>query len=218
MATAINETYWRDSRLKAEAEGYQFNRDGSPSMIADDNPDPAKRNPLGLFDRNGGLVAMRRVELAEDNMMYRFATKKYLNSDPALLKTALNSPWWMEEDRMFLLLSRARSAGIKLIDAARTQLALPIEWSDADILVRARPKPGTLLAAHAGPGRTVNVPNTGRYTIPGGEAPHLFIDQLYVPGLGSLQGDRAKGQANADAWFDLSTLRAFDPAARGLNP
>jgi hypothetical protein len=44
------------------------------------------------------------------------------------------------------------------------------------------------------------------------------MDQLYVPGLGSPKGDRAKGQANADAWFDSTTISSFDPAARGLNP
>ena len=81
---------------------------------------------------------------------------------------------------MYLLLSRARTGGTRLVDAARTQLALPAEWTDADIMVRARLKPGILLAAHAGPGRTVKV-SSGNFTIPRGEAPHLFIDQLSFP-------------------------------------
>lgn len=217
MATATNEAYWRDSRLKAEAEGYQFAGDGAPRMIPDPNPNLLQRNPLGLFARNGGLVAMRRVELAADTMMYRFAARRYLNGDMSQLKTLLNSPWWMEEDRMVLLLSRARGAGRRLVDTARDQLALPVEWTDCDILVRARPRPRILLAAFAGPGRTVEVAS-GRYTMPGREAPHLFIDQLYVPGLGAIGGDRARGQANADAWFDPATLGALDPAARGFNP
>ena len=217
MATAANESWWLDSQCKGEAEGYQFGPDGAPVMIPDDNPNVAERNPNGIYDRNGGLVAMRRVELASDNMMYRFAAKRFLGGDMAKLRTLLNSPWWMEEDRMVLLLSRARTAGSRLIDIGRNQLALPPEWSDADILVRARWKKGIVIAAYAGPGRTVIV-GGGRYVIPRGEAPHLFMDQLYVPGLGSLKGDRAKGQANADAWFDLSTLTSFDPAARGFNP
>ena len=217
MAGVANETYWRNSRLKAEAEGYEFGADGLERMIPDDNPDPTQRNPRGLVARNGGLVAMRRVELARDNMMYRFAAKRFLGGDMAALKSLLNSPWWIEEDRMFLLLSRARNAGARLVAMARNQLALPPEWSDADILVRARLKQGIVLAAHAGPGRTVTVAG-GRYVVPRGEAPHLYIGQLYVPGLGSLAGNRAAGQANADAWFDQATLRAFDPAARGLNP
>jgi hypothetical protein len=218
MATAINETYWLDSRLKAEAEGFQFKNSGRPRTILNEDPILSQQQKLRYIHvRNGGLVAKRRVELAEDNMMYRFAHKAYLKGDPALLKTALNSPWWMEEDRMVLLLGRARTAGVPLIQMARNQLALPEEWTGADIIVRARPKPGILLAAHAGPGRTVDVAS-GRYTVPGGEAPHLFIDQLYVPGLGTIEGSRSTGQANADAWFDLSTLRSFDPAAKGLNP
>ena len=217
MALAANETYWRDGRLKAEAEGYQFGPNNQPAMVPDDNPDPMRRNPNGLFQRNGGLVAMRRVELANKNMMYRFAARRFLGGDPTRLKSLLNSPWWMEEDRMFLLLTRARTGGARLVIAARNQLALPMEWSDADILVRARPRPGIILAAHAGPGWTVTVPG-GRYIVARGEAPHLFIDQLYVPGLGSLKGDRGAGQANADAWFDPATLRSFDPDAEGFNP
>jgi hypothetical protein len=217
MPAAANETWWLDSWCKAEAEGYQFGHDGTPVLIADDNPNVGQRNPRGIYDRNGGLVAMRRVELANDNLMFRFAAKRYLRGDMAQLRTLLNSPWWMEGDRMVLLLSRARAAGARLIEIARNQLALPPEWSDADILVRARLRKGVILAAYAGPGRTVTVAG-GRYVIPRGEAPHLFMDQLYVPGLGNLKGDRSKGQTNADAWFDPATISSFDPAARGFNP
>jgi hypothetical protein len=218
MVTTANERYWLDGRCKGEAEGYQYNTDGTERIIPDDNPDPAKRNPRGIFDRNGGLVAMRRVNLSDDNLMFRFAAKKYLGAGPDALLPLLNSPWWMEEDRMVLLLSRARSGfGTRLVDAARTQLALPQEWSDADILVSVRIRRGIVLAAHAGPGRTVDVAG-GRFTIPRGEAPHLFIDQLYIPGLGSPGGSRAAGVANASAWFDTATARSFDPNARGFNP
>lgn len=218
MATAMNEGYWIDKRLRGEAEGYQFNVDGTSRMIADPNPNLAVRNPLGLYDRNGGLVISRRVELAEDNLMFRFAAKKYLGGDAGLLKTLLNSPWWMEEDRMRLLLDRARTAGVGLMQMARNQLALPFEWTDCDIIVSARIKPGVLLAAHAGPGRTASGGPTGDLRIVAREAPHLFMDQLYLPGLGPIGGNRAKGMANAEAWFNLATLRSYDPAARGFNP
>ncbi len=218
MAIAVNESYWIDKRLRGEAEGYQFAADGSSRMIADPNPNPTMRNPLGLYDRNGGLVISRRVELAQDNLMFRFAAKKYLGGDQALLKTLLNSPWWMEEDRMRLLLDRARTAGAGLIQTARNQLALPIEWTDCDIIVSARIKPGVLLAAHAGPGRTASGSGPADRFVVAREAPHLFMDQLYVPGLGPIGGNRAKGMANAEAWFNLATLRSYDPAARGFNP
>jgi hypothetical protein len=217
MVRAVNEAWFSDARLKAEAEGYQFDRSGVAVMIADDNPDPAQRNPLGIFARNGGLVALRRVELSEHDMMYRFAARKHLRGQPDALRTLLNSPWWMNEDRMVLLLGRARTAAVPLIEMARRQLALPLHWTDCDILVRCRWKPRIAIAAHAGPGRTADGGAGDRFLV-AREVPHLFLDQLYVPGLGAIRGDRALGQANAEAWFDLATLRAFDPAARGFNP
>ena len=212
-----NESFFRDSRLKAEAEGYSFQQDGAPKVAHQYNPETLTRTANAPFVRNGGLVALRRVELAEDNTLYRFASKKWLQGASAQLLDLLNSPWWIEEERMALLLTRARTTASKLTDIARRQLALPAEWTDADLLVRVRLRKGIVLAAHAGPGRTAQV-GQDRYTIARGEAPHLFIDQLYVPGLGSLEGDRSKGRAYVSEWFDESTARAFDPSARGLNP
>jgi hypothetical protein len=216
MARAVNEAYFLDSQLRMEAEGYQLGADGKPGMIPDPNPDPAKRNPKGLFHRNGGLVAMRRVELAEDNRMFRIASSKDLKYGG--LSNLLNSPWWMEEDRMRLLLDRARTAGVRLSEMARRQLALPIAdgWTDADIIVSVHIKPRILIAAHAGPGRTAAAGDDLRIIAP--ESPHLFMDQLYVPGLGKPGSDRAKGMANANAWFDTEAAKSFDPAAQGFNP
>jgi len=216
MVTPTNERWWQESATKAEAEGYQVQRDGSLLMQPDDNPDPARRNPAGIFVRNGGLIAMRRVLLARDNMLYRFAARKYRGQGPGALMPLLNSPWWMEEDRMVLLLTRAREAAVPLVEMARRQLALPADWTDCDILVRVRPKDGVLLAAHAGPGRTAE--SGGERRIIAREAPHLFMDQLYIPGLGRLSALGGAGPANAETWFDATTVAAFDPMARGLNP
>jgi hypothetical protein len=122
----------------------------------------------------------------------------------------------MNDDRMMLLLDRARTAGVKLVEMARRQLALPTAWTDADIIVRARLKPGIVVAAHAGPGITAEGGGE-RFTI-ATEVPHLFMDQLYIPGLGRHPALKGAGEANARAWFDLGTATAFDPNARGLNP
>ncbi|WP_424812427.1 hypothetical protein [Roseococcus sp. YIM B11640] len=205
MALAVNETYFRDSRLRMEAEGYQFGADGNPALAAD-----------GMPDRNGGLVAMRRVELAQDNWMFRIASQKDLKYGG--LPNLLNSPWWMEEDRMRLLLDRARTAGVGLSEMGRRQLALPVApgWTDADIIVSVRIRPGIVIAALAGRGRTAAAGGDRRIVAP--EAPHLFMDQLYLPGLGKPGGDRAKGMANANAWFDTATAKSYDPMARGYNP
>lgn len=214
---ATNESFWKLGATKAEAEGCQLQADGTPTIVPDDNPDPARRNPAGVLDRNGGLIAMRRVILAEDNMLYRFADSRWKGAGPEALLPLLNSPWWMEEDRMVLLLSRARTAGVPLVEMARRQLALPVDWTGCDILVRVRPKPGVTLAAHAGPGRTA-AGGSGDRRIIAREVPHLFMDQLYIPGLGRLKALNGAGPANVAAWFDTRTARAFDPNARGLNP
>ncbi len=215
-AVPVNEAYFHDSTLRLEAEGYQW-RDAShgPRKTRVTSEDP--NAPGGfVFERTGGLVVKRRVLLAEDTMLYRFAAKRWIGSGGTALLPLLNSPWWMDEDRMVLLLTRARTAGSRLVETARRQLALPPAWTDCDIIVRVRPKPRTLLAAHAGPGRTAAAAGE-RYTI-ASEAPHLFIDQLYLPGLGRHAALDGGGEANASAWFDLTTAAAFDPEARGLNP
>ncbi len=214
---ATNEVFWKLGATKAEAEGCRLQADGTPIMVPDDNPDPARRNPAGVLDRDGGLVAMRRVILAEDNMLYRFADSRRMGTGPDAIVPVLNSPWWMEEDRMVLLLSRARTAGVGLVEMARRQLALPRDWTSCDRIVRVRPKPGVTLAAHAGPGRTA-AGGAGDRRIIAREVPHLFMDQLYIPGLGWLKALNGAGPANARAWFDLGTAEAFDPGVRGLNP
>ncbi|MBL6076434.1 hypothetical protein JMJ56_00370 [Belnapia sp. T18] len=215
-ATPVNEDWYRNSTLRMEAEGYQWrNASHGPRKTLASDPDPDA--PGGFaYQRNGGLIAKRCVLLAEDNMLYRFAARRYLGTGGQALLPLLNSPWWMEEDRMVLLLSRARTAGITLIEAARRQLALPPAWTDCDIIVRVRPKPGILIAAHAGPGVTAE--GGGQRFVVAREAPHLFIDQLYIPGLGRHFALDGTGEASAAAWFDLRTAASFDPAARGLNP
>lgn len=215
MTMAANETWWRDSTLRLEAEGYQW-RDAShgPRRTLVTEPDPDA--PRGfVFARTGGLMVKRRLQLQED-MLYRFAAKKYLGSGAHALVPLLNSPWWMNDDRMVLLVSRAREARVPLVEIARRQLALPPAWTDCDIIVRARLRPGILLAAHAGPGITAEGGGQ-RFTV-AHEAPHLFMDQIYLPGLGRHHALGGAGDGNARAWFDLATARSFDPAARGLNP
>ncbi len=212
---AVNDQYFAVSALEQEAQGYQW-----PKGVIEKAED--LKAPGGfVFVRTGGLVIKRRVLLQED-MLYRFAARRYLGQGVDALVPLLNSPWWMNDDRMVLLLSRARSAGVPLVEMARRQLALPLAWTECDILVRARTKPRLVLAAHAGPGRTAQVKTqdgvvTESYTI-ATEAPHLFMDQLYVPGLGRHFALGGAGETNARAWFDLSTTAAFDPRARGLNP
>jgi hypothetical protein len=82
----------------------------------------------------------------------------------------------------------------------RNQLALPAEWNDCDVVVQAIPKHD--LFAWGGRGKTV-VAASGRYTI-APEAPHQFMDQLFIPGLGRTTPGISpqQGQINALAWLE----------------
>ncbi|MBX6372643.1 MAG: hypothetical protein IRZ13_00225 [Acetobacteraceae bacterium] len=215
-AATVNEAYFKDSNTWLEAQGYQW-RNASHGRGKTLVTEPDADAPKGFrYARTGGLVIRRRVTLAEDNRMFRFAARRYIGSGAPGLEPLLNSPWWMEEDRMVLLLGRARTAGVPLVEMARRQLALPAAWTDCDVLVSVRIRPGVLIGAFAGPGITATAGDERRIVAP--EAPHLFIDQLYIPGLGRLFSLNGAGQSNASAWFDTASARAFDPAARGLNP
>jgi hypothetical protein len=215
MTLAINDAWWRNSDLRMEAEGYQWrNASHGRGRTLVTLPDPDA--PGGyVVARTGGLVVKRPVYLQEDHL-FRFAAKKYLGSGAQALVPLLNSPWWMNDDRMVLLISRAREARVPLVEMARRQLALPPAWTDCDIIVSARLRRGILVVAHAGPGITAE--GGGQRFVIATEAPHLLMDQLYVPGLGRHHALSGTGEANARAWFDLSTARSYDPNARGFNP
>ncbi len=214
MVTAVNEAEFLNSWLQAEAEGFQYDRAaGALRRIADPNPDQAQRNPRGVFDRTGGLFYRRRVNLGNDTRLYRFAAKKFLGTGAQPLLPLLNSPWWIERERLYLLGWRAREARRGLVEMARDQLALPPDWTDADILVAVTIRPGIAVAAYAGPGLTAQGATERR--VIAHEAPHLFLEQLYVPGLGRHPALGkpwgAAGERNAATWFDLATASSFDP-------
>lgn len=216
----VNDAYFRNAWLLAEAEGYQYDRGGGAlKKIADPNPDPRMRNPRGVFDRTGGLIYRRRVSLAADNRLYRFAARKFVGTGARPLLPLLNSPWWIERERLYLLGYRAREAGRGLVAMGRDQLALPEDWTDCDCIVAVTPRPGLTIAAYAGPGLTAIGATTSR--IIAHEAPHLHLDQLYIPGLGRHPGLGkpwgATGEANAAAWFDVATATLFDPPEKAVH-
>ena len=213
MPGAANENQWRDSSARMEAEGYQWRNAGhGPRRTLTTAPDA--RAPGGFFfQRNGGLTVLRRVDLYQGDRMVRFSVRERWGR-PMRDEDHLNSPWWMTEDRFFLLLDRARTAGVGLVEMARRQLALPADWTDADVMVSARPRAGITLAAHAGPGRTAESGAERRIIAP--EAKMLWMEQLYVPGLGRHPWLFAPPANAATAWLEFE--RVFDPNARGFNP
>lgn len=124
----------------------------------------------------------------------------------------MNSPWWLTIDRFFLLLDRARTAGVPLVEMVRRQLAVPEEWSSCDTIIRARPKPGVTLAAFAGPGLTAIAGDERRIIAP--EAKTLWMEQLYIPGLGRMPWLLRRPPNMAVRWIDFE--KSFDATAKGF--
>jgi hypothetical protein len=213
MRQEVNADYFRNSRLSGEAEGLEYNASGLLVYEPDPNPDPAQANPAGVVKRNGGLIARRRITVYAGDTMMRFVSPGRMPPGSAPVDM-LNSPWWIELDRMMALIDRARTANVDLIEMARRQLALPDVFTDANLIVAVRPKPGIIIGCWAGPGLTATGP--GERRIIAHEAPHLYLDQLYMPGLGRIGGSYDEGRRNAASWFDLATLKTYDATAPGF--
>lgn len=218
MQRAANEVQLNDSNARLEAEGYQW-RDAAHGERRTLVTSPDAHAPGGfIFVRNGGMERLRHLTLYEGDRLIRFSVHR--RRGVALRdEDHLNSPWWLTEDRFYLLLDRARTAGVGLVEMARRQLALPADWTDADVLVAARPQPGILLAAYAGPGRTAEA-GKERRIIARDYDPHFaavhFIEQIYIPGLGRHAWRHAPPPNAATLWLRFERL--YDPNARGFDP
>jgi hypothetical protein len=212
MTGAANEDFYVNSDCVQEAGGFQWrnaSHDRPPTLRS--IPDP---KALGGFyyDRNGGLIIKRRVVISDDTALVRFAGRLDRNGNVRSPDDQLNSPWWLTIDRFFLLLDRARTAGVPLVEMARRQLAIPADWSNCDTIVRARPKAGLLLASFAGPGLTASAGNDRR--IIATEAKTLWMEQLYIPGLGRMPWLVKAPPNTARLWINYE--RSFDATARGF--
>jgi hypothetical protein len=215
MPVAANEQDFADRRCREEANGAQW-RDASHGRgrIIDSVPDASPDNPRHvLFRYNGGLVYRRRSEFDVGDRLVRFSTEKDRYGRRRTPEEHLNSPWWMNDARFLDLWKRARSAEVGLIEMARRQLAIPEDWSACDVLVVATPR--VMLAAYSGPGRTAVAEDDRR--IIATEAPGLWIDQLYVPGLGRKPW-LAQPPANiAPDWLRFDRMRPTHEVDRGYS-
>lgn len=212
MALAVNEADFADPDALREATGYRW-------LPAIDGAAPQVLSIVLTSDgsedhviRNGGMEVERRVELYEGDTLLRLSRRTGRDFRPLTPEQHLNSPWWMNDGRFDLLHSRASSAGVDIIEMARRQLAIPEDFSTLDVLVKARPHPGLLVAAHAGPGRTAESGGERRI-IPRDYAPKYaavhYLDQLYIPGLGQRPWSAAGSAGNALRWLQFEGL--FDP-------
>ena len=182
MPDAANETDFKDPHCQEEARGAQWTRsdDGLPptlEIVPDD--DPGNKWHF-YYKHTGGLFYQRRAEFAPGDRLVRFAAVTDRSGRVLSDADHLNSPWWMNDARFVDLWNRARTAGVGLAEMARRQLAIPTDWSTCELLIVATPK--VLLAAYSGPGLTAEA--KGERRIIATEAHGLWINQLYVPGLG----------------------------------
>jgi hypothetical protein len=212
MASTVNEAFYTDSNCYQEAGGFQWrvaSHDRSPILRS--VPDPAARGGF-YYERNGGINFQRRVLLSDDTALIRFVRAEGHYGKKRTTDELMNSPWWLTIDRFFLLLDRARTAGVPLVEMVRRQLAVPEEWSTCDTIIRARPKPGVTLAAFAGPGLTAIAGDERRIIAP--EAKTLWMEQLYIPGLGRMPWLARRPPNVAVRWIDYE--RSFDATAKGF--
>lgn len=212
MAGAANEDWFRDPRCVQEATGYQW-RNASHGRAPTLNSVPDPKAVGGFhYDRNGGLMVRRRVEVSDDTTMIRFVAA--IRKDGLRRSSAemLNSPWWLTMDRFMLLLMRAREAGVGLVEMARRQLAIPEDFSACDTIVRARVRRGIVLACYAGPG--ISAAAGGERRIIASEAKTLWMEQLYIPGLGRMPWLLTPPVNAAGLWLEFE--RTYDARARGF--
>lgn len=219
MSAVVNEREFIDSNALLEASGFQW-RDASHGRRTRRTGADAAAQGGYYFERNGGLVAKRRVELYRGDLLVRFAAS--MRNGRRLSNTELmDSAWWMNDDRLALLASRALESGTPLVEKARQQLALPADWSDADILVFARPREGVTLAAYAGPGQTAAAGKENRI-IPNDMGAYVggtfYIDQLYVPGLGRRPWLVTPPPSPVAAWLEFVKIRPATFARGGKVP
>lgn len=213
MPEAANEADFKDPNCHDEARGAQWMRseDGLPptlEIVADD--DPGNKWHF-YYKRNGGLFFQRRAEFDQSDRLVRFASATSRSGRALSEVDLINSPWWMNDARFVDLWNRARQAGVGLAEMARRQLAIPTDWSTCELLVVAIPK--VPLAAYSGPGLTADA--SGERRIIATEAPGLWIDQLYIPGLGRKPWLAAPPPNVAAQWLRFERARPTNQVDKG---
>ena len=214
MVGAVNEDFYANSNCVHEAAGFQWRAASHERPpILRSIPDRAARGGF-YYERNGGINVQRRVLLSDDTALIRFAWSVDHYGKRRCHGDLMKSPWWLTIDRFMLLLDRARTAGVALKEMVRRQLAVPEDWNACDTIVRARPKPGVVLATYAGPGLTASA--GGERRIIATEAKTLWMEQLYIPGLGRMPWLPAYAPRPDMAGQWLNYEKTFDADARGF--
>ncbi|WP_419897426.1 hypothetical protein [Roseomonas sp. USHLN139] len=105
-------------------------------------------------ERNGGIEEPNRTRLYQGRTVYyRFADAN--GSDDA----KMGGGWWIEYDQLHKIMEGCAATGMNLSQMARHYLAVPWEWSHADVVITAVFQ--APIDAYEGRGRPVEI--TGRY-------------------------------------------------------
>ena len=156
----------------------------------------------GLALNNGGIISPRQDWLERGKLYFRFYSTQ---SHKAYGDNAWFGHWWIDQDSFSDLRAEAVETSTSLRVIASRRLALPAQWSDLHYVVCATPK--TNLKAWAGRGKVAhaigspaskNRPKDGGLH---GEAPHMSMRQLFVPGSVPHFGEY---------FHALGTARVFD--------
>lgn len=213
MPTAANEADFDDPKCQEEAMGFQW--EGSvggqspmPKVKADSDPANARHF---YFERNGGLFFERRAEFAAGETLVRFSSLTDWHGRTKNQEDHLDSPWWLNDARFIDLVNRGRAIGVPLLEMARRQLALPAAWSAGEVVLVVA-SPLVLLAAYSGRGLTAEVKDHRRIIAP--EAPGLWIDQLYIPGLGRQPWLAHPRPSRALTWLTFLRMRTIADVER----
>jgi hypothetical protein len=173
--TAVNTGDFLDPLFRMGAEGWQWQ--GNKPLVGLD----------GIQERNGGIVCLSTFQMPVGHMFYRLASQKY-QDDPVRF---LDSPWWLEFEEFNKIRRFADMSGRGITNAVRTLCAVPYDWNDCDLVLRAElVKP---VDAYRGPGRSADG-NLGkkpeqrkdndRWTADRNHPLEIYrVHQLYIPGF-----------------------------------
>ena len=166
------------------ANNTKFNHSNSrrQAMGADTRVSNAITNLNGeplIYAQTGGMISPARHELPEGTLLYRFAN----GSIP--VPRAVVGGWWVEKREFEKLSHFAQAQNIHVAMAARVLCAVPPEWSDMGLLMRARVRKPLL--AYRGLGNNVVVPKSDglgdvRMKVNNNNTARR-LHQLYIPGL-----------------------------------
>jgi len=134
-------------------------------------------------ERNGGIENPNRTRLYTRNCVYyRFADSNARSDD-----AKQGGGWWLDYEQLEKVMSGCAATGMNLSQMARHYLAVPWEWSQADIVISAvfqQP-----MDAYEGRGRPVEI--TGRYlgrnAVDAGQgySGNRNVIQLFIPDMRS---------------------------------